>query len=214
LNGCVGDTATFSITVDPKPTVLPENDQTLCAGQTTLPVTFTGNFGGSTIYNWSTNNVSIFPTSVTVPGANSIPSFIAQNSTSVTQVADIICEPLFGFCAGVKDTIRFIIKPKPTVNLVQNQSLCSGSLTSLVQFLGNMDVTPSDGVATYNWTNDNISINLASAGTGNIIPFTAGNTGNTVVTATITVVPEINNCIGDTMTFTITTVDPISRCID
>lgn len=208
-NGCVGDTATFSITVDPKPTVLPENDQTLCAGQTTLPVTFTGNFGGSTTYNWSTNNVSIFPSSVTVPSTNSIPSFNAQNSTSVTQIAEIICVPIFGFCVGDTTKFEFIIKPKPTVNAVPDQSLCSGSLTSLVQFFGNMDVTPSDGAATYNWTNDNISINLVSAGTGNIIPFIAGNTGSTVVTATITVVPEINNCIGDTMTFTITTVDPI-----
>jgi gliding motility-associated-like protein len=208
-NGCVGDTATFSITVDPKPTVLPENDQTLCAGQTTLPVTFTGNFGGSTTYNWSTNNVSIFPSSVTVPSTNSIPSFNAQNSTSVTQIAEIICVPIFGFCVGDTTKFEFIIKPKPTVNAVPDQSLCSGSLTSLVQFFGNMDVTPSDGAATYNWTNDNISINLVSAGTGNIIPFIAGNSGSTVVTATITVVPEINNCFGDTMTFTITTVDPI-----
>ena len=178
--------------MDPKPTVFSEVNQTLCAGQSTLPISFTGNFGGSTAYNWSTNNVSIFPSSVTVPGTNSIPSFIALNSTSVTQIADIICEPVFGFCAGAKDTLQFIIKPKPTVNPVQNQSLCSGSLSSLVQFSGNMDVTPSDGPATYAWTNNNISINLASSGTGNIAPFTAGNTGNTIVTATIKVVPEIN----------------------
>jgi len=56
----------------------------------------------------------------------------------------------------------------------------------------------------YNWTNDKPSIGLAASGTGNILPFTAINTGTTPVVATITVTPVTGNCAGTPQTFTIT----------
>jgi gliding motility-associated-like protein len=44
----------------------------------------------------------------------------------------------------------------------------------------------------YSWTNSNPSIGLPESGTGNIAPFTAINTGNSPMTATITATPVIS----------------------
>jgi len=64
--------------------------------------------------------------------------------------------------------------------------------------------TTAPGGVTINWTNSNTAIGLAAAGTGNVPQFTATNSGNTDITATITVTPNINGCIGTPRTYRIT----------
>ena len=208
-NGCLGDTGQFTITVDPKPTVNPELDQTICSGNSTTQIVFSGNFANGTVYNWNSNSQSVFPTTFTFPSTDFIPAFIANNSSSVTINSRVIVTPVYGYCIGDNDTLFINVKPKPTVYQVTNQSLCVGDLTQAINFGGNMDLIPSDGPATYTWSNSDNTIGLANDGVGNILPFVAGNNGNSIIISTITVVPEINNCIGDPMTFTISTVDPI-----
>ena len=56
---------------------------------------------------------------------------------------------------------------------------------------------------TYNWTNNNTTIGLANAGSGSILSFTAQNTSNSPIIATVTVTPELNACDGDPETFEI-----------
>ena len=72
------------------------------------------------------------------------------------------------------------------------------------------------GITTYTWTNDLPSIGLAANGTGDIPAFTAINTGNAPITATISVTPHFTfgglTCDGPSRTFTIT-VDPTPQVI-
>ena len=94
------------------------------------------------------------------------------------------------------------MNPTPTVNAVANQVLCNGSATTAVTFTGTVAGT------VFNWTNNQISIGLAAAGTGNIPSFVAINLGTAPVVATITVTPTYTNggttCTGTPITFTIT----------
>jgi len=85
----------------------------------------------------------------------------------------------------------------PTMTDPADQTVCTGQSTTAVVFAG------AGAGATYSWTNNNTSIGLAASGNGDINAFTAINTGNTPVTATITVTP-FNSCSGTTQTFTIT----------
>ena len=62
-----------------------------------------------------------------------------------------------------------------------NQTVTNGAATTAVNF-------PGTGCV-YNWVNDTPGIGLAASGTGNIASFTAVNTGNSPVTATITATP-------------------------
>lgn len=75
-----------------------------------------------------------------------------------------------------------VVKPLPVITPVTNQSLCHNSATTPINF------TSTTGFGTiYNWSNSNPSIGLAATGSGNIPSFTAVNTGNAPVTATISI---------------------------
>jgi gliding motility-associated-like protein len=85
----------------------------------------------------------------------------------------------------------------PTMTDPADQAVCAGQPTTAVVFAG------AGAGATYSWTNNNASIGLAASGSGDINAFTAVNSGNAPVTATITVTP-FNVCAGTQQTFIIT----------
>ncbi|NCU02418.1 MAG: gliding motility-associated C-terminal domain-containing protein, partial [Chitinophagaceae bacterium] len=106
--------------------------------------------------------------------------------------------PSAGQCATTQ-TYTVQVNQVPSVNTPANITVNDGAVIPV-----NTIVTvPATGV-TVNWTNSNPSIGLAASGTGNIPSFTAVNLGNTDVTATITITPRINGCIGTPVTYTIT----------
>lgn len=65
-----------------------------------------------------------------------------------------------------------------------NQTVPNGGVTKAENFIGTG--------CSYHWVNSNPSIGLPANGNGNIPSFTAINTGNSAVTATITVIPASN----------------------
>jgi gliding motility-associated-like protein len=71
----------------------------------------------------------------------------------------------------------------PTITSVADMTLCAGA-TNTINFNG----TPA-GVF-FTWANDNPSVGIAAAGSGNIL-FTAANTSNTPQIANITVTPKM-----------------------
>ena len=75
------------------------------------------------------------------------------------------------------------VYPLPTVNAVANQTVNSAIATTAVNFTGTAN--------TFTWVNDTPGIGLAANGTGNIPSFTAVNTGNKPITATVRVTPSI-----------------------
>ncbi len=99
---------------------------------------------------------------------------------------------------GPAATFTVTVNETPTVNAVNNQTLCGNSPTTAVTFSGTVPGT------TYNWTNNNTSIGLAAIGSGTINSFTAINTGTTTATATITITAVNNGCTGAQTSFTIT----------
>ncbi len=202
-NGCAGASQTFTITVNPTPTVTDPADQTLCNGATTAAVNFTGGVG-STTFNWTNNNTSI---GLAASGTGNIASFTAINNGTTPVVATITVTPVANGCTGPSQTFTITVNPAPTVTDPPDQTLCNGAATAAVNFTGAV------GSTTFNWTNDNTSIGLAASGTGNIASFTAINNGTTPVVATITVTTVANGCPGASQTFTIT-VNPTPTVTD
>lgn len=198
LGTCTGTPQTFTITVNPVPTVNDPADQVLCANQATVAVTFTGN-SGSTVYNWTNTNTTI---GLGASGSGNIASFAALNGGSTVQNAVITVTPVLGTCTGAQQSFTITVNPVPTVNDPADQLLCAGVNTTAVTFTGN------SGATTYNWINDNTAIGLAASGSGNIASFTATNAGTTQIVATITVTPVLGACTGTEQVFTVT-VNPI-----
>jgi gliding motility-associated-like protein len=206
-NGCTGIQATFSITVNPIPTVANVLDQNWCAGQPSDPVNFTGSLGSTATYNWTQTNQYIGIN--TPPAFGDIASFTTQNLSTIIQTDTITVTPNFNGCNGIPEVFVITVRPTPTVYPINDQSLCVYTYTNPVVFNGNMG-----SVATYSWTNNNTVINSSiSSGNDSIPSFQVQNPGNTIVVATITVTPEAYGCFGTPETFTISSVDPIPTVI-
>ncbi len=105
-------------------------------------------------------------------------------------------------CTG-SDVITVTVNPLPDVTAnPASQDVCHNFATASIIFSSGVTGT------VFNWTNDTPSIGLAASGSGNISSFTALNPGTLPVTATITVVPTANGCVGASIEITIT-VNPI-----
>ena len=203
---CTGTPTTFTITVNPRPTINAVANQTVCNGSATAAVNFTSNTtpAGNNSYAWTNSNTAI---GLAAAGNGNIPSFIATNTTPLPISATITVTPTYTnngvACTGTPITFTITVNPSPTVNPVPaNQLLCNGSATTPVSFTG-----PVSG-AFYTWTNNNTTIGLASAGASNIPSFIATNTGTAPVVATVTVTGSYTNggvtCTGPSITFTYT----------
>lgn len=125
-----------------------------------------------------TGTLSLVPVGGTV---NATPIYVRiASSATGTPSGNITCSSTGAATRTV--AISGVIKPLPVITSVSNQNLCHNSATAPVNF------TSTTGFGTiYNWSNSNPSIGLAATGTGNIASFTAVNTGNTPVTATVSV---------------------------
>ena len=199
---CTGTPTTFTITVNPTPTVVQPANQVVCNTSNTTAVTFTGAVTG-TVFNWTNNTTSI---GLAASGTGNIASFVAVNAGVAPVVATITVTPSYTnggvTCTGTPRTFTITVNPTPTVNQPANQVVCNRSNTTAVAFTGAVTGT------VYNWTNNTPSIGLAASGTGDIAAFTALNPTQTPVVATITVTPSYTNggvtCTGTPRTFTIT----------
>lgn len=190
LNGCAGPPTTFTITVNPTPTVTNPGNQTVCNGQMTNAVIFSGTSGAT--FNWSNNNTA---TGLVASGSSDIPAFSGTNLTTSAITSTVSVTPSIGTCNGSVVNFTITVSPTPTFTAPSNVSLCAGQQSSIIVFSGN--------ATTYNWTNDNTSIGLGANGTGNIPSFTATNSTSSQISGTITVTPVSGVCTGTPITFTI-----------
>ncbi len=185
--GCTGSAVSFTITVNPNPTMDPPASQSVCGGDA-VNVVFSSP-GGNPAFNWTNSNPAI---GLPAAGTGNI-SFTAANPAG-TQTATIAVTPVLNGCAGAAQTFTITVTPRPTVNPVPNQTICGNQNVSIA-FSGTAG-------ATFEWTNSNPAIGLPAAGTGNI-SFTAANP-SAPETAVITVTPQLGNCSGNPLSFTLT----------
>jgi large repetitive protein len=105
--------------------------------------------------------------------------------------------PTAGLCASAV-TINVEVNPVPSINAIPDITVNDGTIVAATI------ITPSPANATISWVNSNPAIGLAASGNGNVPQFTAVNLGNTDITATVTVTPRINGCIGTPVSYRIT----------
>jgi gliding motility-associated-like protein len=196
-----------TLTVLPTPVVNPINDIINCDNTTNTSINFSGN--NANVFDWTNSNTSI---GLPASGSGNI-NFTTTNTTNSAITSTITVTPInnvsTSFCDGNPVTFSITVNPKAQVNPINNQTICNGDLTSLIEF----STANLDGNTTYEWTNDTPSIGLASNGIGNISTFITTNPTNNPIVATITVTPTYTNngisCAGESRTFTITVIPTI-----
>ena len=159
------------------------NSGPICSGSI---VSLNANSNGATTWSWS--GPGGFSSSLENPTVT--PSVTTTYSLTISSIGSG-CSPSIIYATTVN------VNQLPIINQPPNQLLCGGNLTNPIDFSSNIIGT------VYNWTNNNTSIGLAASDTGNIAPFTAINTTTVNATATVTVTPSANGCIGTAQIFTI-----------
>jgi PKD repeat protein len=178
------------ITVNPIPvaTATP-NSQTICSGQTTS-IALTSNVGGTT-YNWTVVQSGVSGAS-NGSGSN-ISQALTGNGTATYTIT-----PTANGCVGAPITVVVTVNPIPVATATPNsQTICSGQTTGIA-------LTSNVGGTTYNWTVVQSGVSGASNGSGSNISQTL--TGNG--TATYTITPTANSCVG-TPIIVVVTVNPL-----
>ena len=205
---CDGPSESFTITVNPGAQVNAIDSQVLCNGDISNEVIFTTtNTDGATTYNWTNDNTSI---GLPGTGSGSIPAFGVVNTSNTAQTAIITVTPTYDnngvVCIGSPESFSITVNPDAQVDSLEswNTVSCDGDFTPVYTFT----TSNTDGITSYNWTNNNPAIGLGESGSGGIPSFLATNSSNTTITATITVTPTYENngisCSGLSDTFTIT----------
>jgi len=178
------DFSTFIIDVTPGANAGNLTGQsTICTGNTTTIIS-NGNSGGA----WISSNPSV--ASINTAG---IVTGLNPGTTTITYSVNAN-----GCSSGDTSTILITVNSTPVFLNLANQTFCSGSLTSAINF----NVQPSN--AQISWTNSNTSIGLVASGTGNISPFNATSNGNNSSTAIISVSASLNGCSSASQNFNIT----------
>ncbi len=191
-NGCMGASQSFTISVNPTPTIDSIANQILCNTFATTTVHFTGLVSG-TSYTWTNNNTTI---GLGASGADSINTFTATDTTNVFDTAIITVTPMANTCSGNAKSFSIIVKPTPSVTIPSTMFVCNGSSMNVL-FTGSVSGT------TYNWTNSDTTFGLVSTGIDSIATYVARDTTTAIDTAIITVTPNANTCIGTAKTFLI-----------
>ena len=202
-NGCFGTPTTFTITVNPTPTVDLPSNQTVCNGQSTAAILFSGTIPNTT-YNWSNSNSNI---GLGTNGVGDIPAFTVINNGTTPIVANITITPNVNGCPGASKIFTITINPSPSVSFTpSNQVVCSGSSNTVV------NLTSSSGTS-FTWTSLQPSgiLGVLISGTNTIPVQTLINTTNLPIVVTYLAKAESNSavsCQGVTYPYTIT-VNPV-----
>ncbi|MES2138142.1 MAG: M43 family zinc metalloprotease [Bacteroidota bacterium] len=180
-SGSVAPTITTALTSGTNPA---------CGGQSFTFAATSTNGGTTPVYQWKVNGVNVaIGTTYTSSSLTN-----GQVVTCVMTSNQACANPATIASTGITITIT----STPQINFVSNKNVCGGAMGAT-----SFSSTPSG--ATYAWTNSNTAIGLAASGTGSVPAFTAVNSTNAAIVATVTVTPSINgSCTGIPSTYTIT----------
>ncbi|PCI99415.1 MAG: hypothetical protein COB15_04330 [Flavobacteriales bacterium] len=192
-SNCTG-TNNVTITVNPLPTATVSTNATYCNGDLIPASVYNSTPTGGT-FTWSNSDPSI---GLAASGTGNTPTFNATNTSGSVVTATITVTPTVNGCIGTPSNYTITVNPTPTVTVPTNISYCNGDPVPASTYTS----SPTGG--TFDWTNTNGTIGLATLGTSNTPTFNATNTSANPTTATIVVTPTVNGCIGTPSNYTIT----------
>ncbi|MFZ9942185.1 MAG: PKD-like domain-containing protein [Bacteroidia bacterium] len=203
VNGCPGPPFTYTIYVDPGPTVDSIPPQVICSGDTTTQVTITGSVAGTT-YNWSANVPSgILPSSI-ASGSNVIPAISWTNTTSDPINIHFVITPSAAGCPGLIDTFTVTVNPSPIIQFSSpNASLCSGDTSPLVVLTSTTDSVLFSWVVSYPSGIVGITLNTGTDTIPSQILLNNTSAPLTVVYSAVATLNDGSGCTSDTFFYQI-----------
>ena len=202
---CVGLPTSFSLTVYPNLVVNPIQNQSICAGGSTQPVSFSSNIAGSS-FTWANNNTNI---GLGASGNSNLSSFIGVNPGTQVESAQISVVPTYTFenqlCVGQAQNFEIFVLPIPQVDASPDETFCQ-------QGQANINFSSAYTPVSYSWTSLPNGIGLPSIGQGNINFICQNNTANNLsATAFVNATYTLNgvSCTGPNDTLLITVLPQV-----
>ena len=197
----VTNTWQVTTTYSDGPTINPVTSQTLCGGQQTTAVAFSGT--GSS-YTWTNSNTAI---GLGASGTGTINAFTATNTSGATISATITVTPMLNGCAGPPTTFTITVSPQIVPTFTQLGPYCQNSTPAILPTTSTN--TPS---ITGTWAPTTINTSTVGNLTYTFTP-SANQCGatttmviNIISQPTLTITPQ-TICLGQSGTLT-TTVSP------
>ena len=125
--GCPGTPNTYTITVNPTPTVTVPANITVCNGGNVPASVFTSTPAGGT-FAWTNSNPAI---GLPAAGAGNTPSFSATNLGAVAITATITVTPTLAGCPGTPNTYTITVNPTPVAPTALGATICTNNSTTL-----------------------------------------------------------------------------------
>ncbi|MEO2128341.1 MAG: PKD-like domain-containing protein [Christiangramia sp.] len=198
-NSCAGETRSFTITVNPTPKVEQLQDITICEGEDVGLIAFSNLPVENTTIQWTADNTE---TGIPSSGEGSIPAFSATNTTAEIMETTVSYYPVANSCEGETKTFKIRIKPQPVLEAPENRTFCSGTEVSAISVEKNIHALVFD-------ISGGSEIGLSNRTNATEIPvFTPVNNSNTPKTASISLLPKYDGCMGEAVNFEIT-VNPL-----
>jgi len=203
-NGCTGPSTTYSITVNPIPTMTVTSPTPYCPGDVISSTTNGYNVNtdpvGIVTYNWTaTNNAGTGMPANGTGNAPNTPYNAPANPSQVDQNSIITYTPSLAGCIGLAVTETVTVKPTPTMVAMADQFWCPGATTTAVP----LATLPASAASTYSWSYNMPPVPVT--GTSNPFPplGPTQNPGLTTLGIAITVTPTLNGCVGPPSGFNI-----------
>ena len=129
---CPGGTTSFTITVNPNPTVNTVSSEVICSGSSNTAVTFGGAVAG-TVYSWTNTGDAI--TGLPSSGTASVTAAVLTNTTGAAKVARIVVTTAYTnagvTCNGGTTSYTITVHSAPSATTSGATSVCVGATTPL-----------------------------------------------------------------------------------
>lgn len=185
------DTAWTTVVVNAMPTVNPITDQTVCHGDNTAAVNFSG-VVSTAVYSWTNNNTT---TGLAASGNGNIAPFVGTAIGS-TGISTITVTPSTAYCTGTPEVFTITVLPSPTLTTSNDTTVCENGTAHLVA----TGAGGGGGPYTYHW-----DFTPSTAATQDVMP---------VVPTTYTVYVENSfGCISANETINVNLHPPLAGSI-
>jgi gliding motility-associated-like protein len=203
-NGCSGPVSTFSITVNPIPTMTVTSPTPYCPGDVISSTSNGYNVStdpvGTVTYTWTATNQA--GTGMPANGTGNAPNTAypaPANPSQVDQNSIVTYTPSLNGCVGPTVTETLTVKPTPTMVAMADQYWCPAANTTPVTFA----TMPASAASTYTYSY-NAGGGVPATGSTNPFPsLVTSNPNLTTLSTVVTVTPTLNGCVGPPSGFTI-----------
>jgi gliding motility-associated-like protein len=192
-NGCSGLAKSFTILVNPTPTLSSTLTPSSVCGNAPFIYIPQSNTPG-TAFAWTRAKVAGIENGAG-SGTGTINEILRNSSNGAIQDSYVYTLSANG-CTSTR-TVNVAVSPIPVVTNPGDQVVCSNSL-SIINFSGSIVNN-----TTYSWANDNPALGLSGSGIGDLF-FNAVNAGTAPVSGSIKVTPEASGCKGNPESFLVT----------